>query len=153
MNDNNNNNNNKQQNYFFSFCLAQGPLPPLILGLDINERDEVSTFSVVSTVLQRFEACNKSLQKIESDLDTVAKTYCSLEECIAEFRERFDDFNLQASELCGQDTEYKQDIRDVGDAETKQYDEFDNDSDDQPRSGRQIMRVDCFYVIISRLSS
>ena len=38
--------------------------------------------------------------------------------------------------------------RDVGDAETKQYDEFDNDSDDQPRRGRQIMRVDCFNVII-----
>ena len=75
--------------------------------------------------------------------------YCSLEKCIAEFRERFDDFNLQASELCGQDTEYKQDIRDVGDAETKQYDEFDNDSGDQPRSGRQIMRVDCFNVIIA----
>ena len=35
-------------------------------------------------------------------------------------------------------------IRDVGDAETKQYDEFDN----QPRSGRQIMRVDFFNVII-----
>ena len=34
MNDNNNNNNNKKQNYFFSFCLAQGPLPPLILGLE-----------------------------------------------------------------------------------------------------------------------
>ena len=39
-------------------------------------------------------------------------------------------------------------IRDVGDAETKQYDEFDNESDDQPRSGRQIIRVDCFNVII-----
>ena len=108
MNDNNNNN-NKKQNYFFSFCLAQEPLPPLILGLDINERDGVSTFYGVSIVLQRFEACSQSLQKIESLLDTVAKTYCSLEECIAEFRERFDDFNLQASELCGQDTEYKQD--------------------------------------------
>ena len=68
---------------------------------------------------------------------------------IAEFRDRFDDFDLQASELCGQGTEYiNKTIRDVGDAETKQYDEFDNDSDDQPKSGRLIMRVDCFNVII-----
>ena len=79
---------------FLSAWLKGPYLLSFSIGLDINERDGVSIFSGVSTVLQRFEACSQSLQKIESDLDTVAKT------CIAEFRERFDDFDLQASELC-----------------------------------------------------
>ena len=120
MNDNNNNNNNKQQNYFFSFCLAQEPLSPLILGLDINEPDGVSTFSGVSTVLQRFEACSQSLQKIESDLDTVAKTY------IVRWKSALQNFVRDLMILisrrpsCVDRTRnMKKTIRDVGDAETK----------------------------------
>jgi hypothetical protein len=72
--------------------------------------------------------------------------YCSLEEYSAELRERFDDFQLQASELCGQGTEYERDNK-RRQRRRKQYDELDNDFDDQPRSGRQLMRVDCFSVI------
>ena len=154
MNDNNNNNNSKKQDYLFSFYLAQRPIPPLILGLDINERDGVSTFSGVSTVLQRFEACSKSLQKIESDLDTVAKTYLFTGRVL--LQNFVTDLMILISKrpsCVDRARNINKTIRDVGDAETKQYDEFDNESDDQPRSGRQIIRVDCFNVIISRLSS
>ena len=55
-----------------------------------------------ATILQRFDACSKSLQKVESDLDTVAKIYSSLGQYISEIRDRFDDFELQAFVLCGQ---------------------------------------------------
>jgi len=62
-----------------------------------------------STFLQRFEASSKSLQKVESDLDTVANIYRSLEEYVSDIRDKFNEFDLQASELCGQDKEYEED--------------------------------------------
>jgi len=46
---------------------------------------------------------------VESDLDTVANIYSSLEEYVSDLRDIFNDFDLQASELCGQDTEYEED--------------------------------------------
>jgi len=69
------------------------------------------------TILQRFESSSKSLQKVESDLDTIANIYCSLEEYVSDLRDIFNDINLQAFELCGQDENIK-----------KTYDEVFNDS-------------------------
>jgi len=55
------------------------------------------------------------LQKVESDLDTVTEMYCSLEKYASDLRDRFNDFALQASELCGQEgTEYEEDNKRLG---------------------------------------
>jgi hypothetical protein len=118
----------------------------------MNKRESAFMTVFWTTILQRFNASSMSLQKVESDLDTVAKIYCSLKEYISEVRDRFDHFHVQASELCGSETEYEADTKRHR-RRKKADDEVDDtvNNDDRKRSGTEIMRADCFNVIIDSL--
>jgi len=59
----------------------------LVKKLSMRETALLTVFW--STILQRFEASSKSMKKVESDLDTVAKMYCTQEAYVSDLRDRF----------------------------------------------------------------
>lgn len=98
--------------------------------------------------MDRFEASNHALQKIEISLNTVVKIYDSLEQYVKDLRDRFDDFEQQASELSGCDIVYEHDSK-----RTRSRKKHKDEKDDEEvvRSGKDVMRTECFYVIIDSL--
>ena len=104
---------------------------------------------VQNDVLQRFDLCSKSLQDAKIDVASATALLNSLADFLVSIRDRFDDYERRAIDLCGNDV-YKADVSRVR-RRKQQVDDGAPVDAEMLSAPRNTFRVRTFLAIIDKL--
>lgn len=100
-------------------------------------------------VLGKLDSVNKKLQSVDIDLMQVVDLYKSLEGYISNIRDRYDNYEERAKQLCGQ-KEYKT----SNTRKIKRKRQFEESVENEVAlDGEEEFKINVFYVIVDRLCS